>query len=194
MVLNWGGNSIFTFNLKGKGTIERGDMKIEIAIRTAIEYESKILAVYTQAADEVADARGKKILHMLADEEQGHLAYLQSKLRKWEDQGELQFDGLTSRLPSADLIRANANKISGEFSGKSLTRERQILERALKAEIETSKFYEGLVAELSGDNQQMFARFLEIENEHVQLVQAELDFAIQSGFWFDFAEIDMEAI
>ena len=169
-------------------------MKIEEAIKTAIEYETKILAVYTQAADDVEDARGKKVLHMLADEEQGHVTYLQDKLIKWQEQGVLNFDGLPSQLPSADLIRAKANKVGGEFSGKSLAHERQILERALKAEIETSNFYEGLVAGLAGDGQRMFARFLEIENEHLQLVQAELDFAAQSGFWFDFAEIDMETI
>ena len=169
-------------------------MKIEEAIRLAIEYETKILAVYIQATDEVKDARGKKVLLMLADEEQGHVAYLQDKLSTWQDQGVLHFDTLPSRLPAVDSIRAKANKIADKFSDKPLVRERQILERARKAEIETSKFYEGLVAELSDDCQKMFARFLEIENEHVQLVQAELDFITQSGFWFDFAEIDMEAI
>jgi rubrerythrin len=131
---------------------------------------------------------------MLADEEQGHVDYLQHKLKEWQDEGVLHFDRLSSRLPSAKRIRAETNKVSGEFSGKSLARERQILERALKAEIETSNFYESLVAGLSGDDQKMFERFLEIENEHQQLVQAELDFAAQNGFWFDFAEIDMEAL
>jgi len=169
-------------------------MNIEEAIKTAIEYETRILTVYTQAMKEVEDSRGKKVLHMLANEEQGHVDYLQHKLKQWQDQGVLKFEGLSSRLPSADRIRAEADKVSGEFSGKSLKRERQILERALKAEIETSNFYEGLVANLSDDGQRMFARFLEIENEHLQLVQAELDFAAQNGFWFDSAEIDMEAI
>jgi rubrerythrin len=168
-------------------------MEIEEAIKTAIEYETKILAVYTQAAGEVADARGKKILHMLANEEQGHVDYLQDKLKNWQEQGVLEFDGLASRLPSADRIDAEAAKIAGEFSGKSLKRERQILERALKAEIETSNFYEGLVSKLPEDGRRMFARFLEIEKEHQQLVQAELDFAARTGYWFDFAEIDMEA-
>jgi hypothetical protein len=31
-------------------------------------------------------------------------------------------------------------------------------------------------------------------HNHLQLVQAELDYIIRSGFWFDFAEIDMEAL
>ena len=169
-------------------------MNIEDAITAAIEFENKILAVYTQAAEEVQDARGKKVLRMLADEEKGHVAYLEDKLATWRNQGVLRFEGLPSRLPTADRVRSEAGRISQAFSGEPLARERQILERALKAEIETSKFYEGLVAELQDDGQRMFARFLEIENEHVQLVQAELDFAVNNGFWFDFAEIDMEAI
>ena len=169
-------------------------MQIEEAIQTAIEYESRILKIYVQSAQEVADERGKKVLGMLAAEEEGHLAYLKNKLKQWQEQGAVRFDSLPSRLPPHDAVRAEADKIADEFAGKSLTRERQILERALKAEIETSRFYEGLVSGLTGDARQMFARFLEIENEHLQLVQAELDFITQSGFWFDFAEIDMEAI
>lgn len=169
-------------------------MKIEEAIREAVEYETRILEIYTQAEQAVADARGRKVLHMLADEERGHVAYLQEKLKQWQNQGKLRFDTLPSRLPSLDSIHTEAGKIADQFSGKPLARERQILERALKAEIETSKFYEGLVAMLTGDGRRMFARFLEIENEHLQLVQAELDFVTRSGFWFDFPEIDMEAI
>ena len=38
----------------------------------------------------------------------------------------------------------------------------------------------------------MFARFLEIEDGHVAIVQAELDFISDNGFWFDFQEFDME--
>jgi len=35
-------------------------MIIEAAIKTAIEYETRILAVYTQATEKVEDARGQK--------------------------------------------------------------------------------------------------------------------------------------
>ena len=112
-------------------------MKIEEAIREAVEYETRILEIYTQAKQTVADARGKKVVGMLADEERGHVAYLQEKLKQWQDQGELHFDTLHSRLPTLDSIRTETGKIADQFSGNSLAGERQILERALKAEIET---------------------------------------------------------
>jgi len=38
----------------------------------------------------------------------------------------------------------------------------------------------------------MFARFLEIEENHIAAVQFELDYLTQSGYWFDFKEYDME--
>ena len=169
-------------------------MKIEEAIITAIEYETRILEMYTRIVQEVTDVRGQKVFGMLANEEHGHVAYLKDKLKQCQDQGVIRFDSLSSHLPALDSIRDEAEKVVDQFSGQPLTRERQILERALQAEIETSKFYENLVSTLSGEGRKMFARFLEIENEHLQLVQAELDFITHSGFWFDFPEFDMEEI
>ena len=169
-------------------------MKIEEAIQKAIEYETRILEMYTQAALEITDARGQKVFGMLADEERGHVAYLKGKLQQWHEQGTVHFDSLSSHLPDLDSIQAEVHKVSDRFSSKPLNRERQILEQALQAEMETSEFYENLVSTLTGDGCKMFARFLEIENGHLQLVQAELDFITHSGFWFDFPEFDMEAI
>ena len=35
-------------------------------------------------------------------------------------------------------------------------------------------------------------RFLEIENNHIRMVQFELDYVSKTGYWFDFKEFDME--
>lgn len=39
----------------------------------------------------------------------------------------------------------------------------------------------------------MFRHFLEIEDGHTAIVQAEIDALEGNGFWFDFAEFDLEA-
>ena len=39
-----------------------------------------------------------------------------------------------------------------------------------------------------------FARFLEIEENHIAAVQAELDYITNTGYWFDFKEFDMEEL
>ena len=38
-----------------------------------------------------------------------------------------------------------------------------------------------------------FALFLEIEEENLALVQAEIDAITGMGYWFDFREFDLEA-
>ncbi len=50
-----------------------------------------------------------------------------------------------------------------------------------------------MVAELDGPGQQMFARFLEIEQGHRTIVQAQLDAVSGLGYWFDIQEFRFEA-
>jgi hypothetical protein len=38
----------------------------------------------------------------------------------------------------------------------------------------------------------MFARFLEIENNHIKTIEFELDYISKTGYWFDVKEFDME--
>jgi hypothetical protein len=51
-----------------------------------------------------------------------------------------------------------------------------------------------MVNELPDQEQKMFARFLEIEDNHIDAVQAELDYITHTGYWFDFKEFDMEEL
>jgi len=48
-----------------------------------------------------------------------------------------------------------------------------------------------MVAEMKDEGRKMFARFVEIENGHIDMVQAELDYISGTGYWFDFKEFDM---
>jgi hypothetical protein len=45
---------------------------------------------------------------------------------------------------------------------------------------------------VEGPAKEMFQRFLEIEDGHVAMVQAEIDYLSDNGFWFDFTEFNME--
>ena len=80
------------------------------------------------------------------------------------------------------------------MSTKDLSSVKVILSRALKAEVETSNFYEKMVNEMTDEGQNMFSRFLEIEENHIAAVQAELDYITNTGYWFDFKEFDMEEL
>jgi len=42
------------------------------------------------------------------------------------------------------------------------------------------------------EHRPLFARFLDIEDGHVILVQAEIDALVGHGHWFDFMEFNLE--
>ena len=167
-------------------------MTIEEAIKIALEYETKIRDIYKEAVDKVSDPAGRRTLTMLRDDEENHIAYLKGRLELWEKTGTLSAKKLKTIIPPADVIQKETEKIATHMSQQFKTGEKEILSRALKAEIETSNFYQQMVDEMSGEGQQMFARFLEIEESHIAAVQFELDYVMKSGYWFDFKEFDME--
>ena len=169
-------------------------MTLEEAIKTALDYETRIRDIYREAAEKISDPRGKKILQLLGDDEQSHIEYLLDRLELWGKTGELSDKKLESSIPSIETIQKEVEKIKSHVSQENRRGEIEILSRALKAEVETSNFYERMVNELSDDGQRMFARFLEIEKNHIDAVQFELDYITKTGYWFDFKEFDMEEL
>lgn len=169
-------------------------MEIEKAIQTAIDYETKIRDIYRDAGQNVQDPEGKKFFKMMGDDEQYHLDYLMERLDLWRESGKLSVKKLRSAVPSKEIIQKETEKISDRMSTKDLSSVKVVLSRALQAEVETSNFYKKLVNEMTDESQKMFAQFLEIEENHIAAVQAELDYITHTGYWFDFKEFDMEEL
>ena len=170
-------------------------MTIEEAIQTALEYENRVHAAYLVAAKRAEDATAKRVFTVLADEERGHITYLQARLLEWQREGHLSEPTLRSALPSAERIQAGIKRLRSKVrqSGSSATDLIEALRQALAAEDETSSFYGQMVAELPKEGRALFARFLEIETGHSALAQAELDSLTKSGFCFDVEEFELEA-
>ncbi len=167
-------------------------MTLEEAIRNALTYEARIRDLYRDTADEIADPVGRKVFAALALDEQHHVDYLKDRLTHWQQTGVLDVKALDTVVPPREAIRREMARLKDRMPRKSLGDEKLVLSRALAVEVETSAFYQKLVDTLDGDGQRMFARFLEIEQGHIAMVQAELDFLSHTGFWFDFQEFDLE--
>ena len=167
-------------------------MTPEEAIKTAIEYETRIRDVYREAAETATNATGKRIFEALQQDEQNHIAYLKDRLDKWQAAGQLDIEGLQSALPSKVEINQEVDKLKTEMNRDDHKLEMQMMSKALQVEIETSRFYAKMVDTLPDPSRQMFARFLEIEEGHINIVQAELDYLTKTGYWFDIKEFDME--
>ena len=168
-------------------------MNIEEAIKTAIEYENKIVDLYRKAVADTDDPVGKKIMKILADEEVGHVAYLESRLEEWKKTGTVTAEKLDTAIPSREVIEKGMSGMEKKMSAEDRSGEIELLRKALDAEIEATKFYKKMVDELSDEAKALFARFVEIEEGHEAIVQSEIDSMTGLGYWFDFQEFNLEA-
>lgn len=169
-------------------------MNLEEAIKTAIDYEIRVRDAYVDAQKKVSgDAVGERIFKVLADEEQGHIDYLRSRLDEWNKSGKIEVEALATMIPGKDIIDAEVKKLEAPLDKGDRAAELDLMKGALVAEKETSDFYARMVKELPEADRPLFARFLEIEVGHQAIVQAEIDSLTGNGFWFDFQEINLEA-
>lgn len=166
---------------------------IEKAIVAAIGYENKVRDVYKDAVGKASDEVGRKVFQVLADEEQGHVDYLEHKLDQCRKSGVVEPEELKTKIPTKAAIEAGTKKLERKLDGVDRGAEVELLRKALAVEEETSDFYKRMVDELPPEGQAFFQPFIAIEDGHVAVVQAEIDAVSGMGFWFDFQEFDLEA-
>ncbi|MFU8769586.1 MAG: ferritin family protein [Desulfotignum sp.] len=165
----------------------------EEIFNTALSYEKKIRDLYRSAVETIEDPRGKKLFQALADDEQNHVAFLEYGLTVLRDETGLDMGkpGTAIPLPARDLekIREMAQQIPKNILGDL----KRVLNAALSLEMETSRFYHNAIQKVDqGPVRDILKKFYEIEQRHVEVVQIELDFASNNGYWFNFMETDME--
>ncbi len=169
-------------------------MELKEALAIALDYEHAVQKHYATGAAQVLDPRGKKVFQTLAREEAGHIAYLRSRLEEWTSHGTVATPELPTLLPATDWIEEARRQIAkGPAPTVAVEAELDLLKAALELERKTSGFYQQLVNEVDAQFRPLFSRFLEIEQGHLAIVQAEIDAITGTGTWFDFMEISLEA-
>ncbi|MGD2107828.1 MAG: ferritin family protein [Phycisphaerae bacterium] len=166
-------------------------MTIEEAIQTAIAFENQVRDVYTSAAEKASDATGERVFRVLADEEQRHVDYLEARLSEWRETGSIHPSALDTVVPSRDVLAEAASRVAEGMADVDRGTELAMLSKALEAERKTSSFYRKMVAELPAEGQQLFERFVTIEDGHLAIVQAEMDSLTGTGAWFDCFEVKL---
>jgi rubrerythrin len=169
-------------------------MDVHEALNIAIGFEHKVRDHYAAGAAKIFDARGKRLFEVFAQEEQRHVDYLESRVEEWKTTGKITNAELGTLLPPPEWIAQAKKKVETAPAGSiSIKEELDLLKVALDLEKQTSAFYRELVNTLPAGDRPMFARFLEIEDGHVALVQAEIDAIAGHGSWFDIMEFRLEA-
>lgn len=168
-------------------------MTLEEAIQAALEYERRVCHLYRRAARDPALAPGREFFGMMADEEEGHVAWLEERLAEWKRDGRVKPRRLDSTVPGAERLAARAESLdlAAAPPGASRSPEAQelaYLEEALVAETETSIFYERVVGELPEEQAELFRPFLEIEHGHRAFVEFQMDMVARLGEWWTDAD------
>ena len=170
-------------------------MNLEEAITTALEYEGRVHRTYSEAADQAEHDVARRVFTTLCHEEMEHITYLRERLEEWRSTGAVTVAKLDTVLVPKAAIEAGAATLRERLADggrKARGTEIESLKKALDVERETSAFYKQMVASLDGDGRRLFERFVEIEEGHVAIVQAEMDLVSGTGFWFDTAEFSLE--
>ena len=169
-------------------------MDVKEALTVAIDFEHKVRDHYFKGRDLILDPRGKAVFDTLAREEQGHVDYLESRLAEWHKTGKIQQVELPTILPSPEFVEQARERLEkGHDKNLPVQAEMDLLKVALDLERRASAFYGELVTTLPPGDRALFGRFMEIEQAHVLIVQAEIDALAGHGHWFDFMEFKLEA-
>jgi rubrerythrin len=167
-------------------------MTIEDAIKAAIQLEKKVHASYVMAASQAIHSTARSVFQILAVEELSHVTYLENRLAEWRKDGCLALEKLKTNLPSSERIRAylaiQPSKTIGPLDG--LQTDLHLLRQTLLVENETTAFYQKMVHDLPAEAQTLFFRFLDIEDEHLAVVQAEIDSVNHWGRWLDLKDLE----
>ncbi len=167
-------------------------MNSEEILTTALAYEKKIRDLYLDAVDTIDDERGKSFFKALADDEQSHVDFLTDNFERLKKSEGIDWDRLRSPLPDRQALEKKIEKMKDKIPERMLGDFKTVLSSALQLEIETSAYYRDACEKTQGEIKSVLEKFLEIEQNHVDLVQFELDLAAGSGHWLNFMEIDME--
>ncbi len=168
-------------------------LTIEEALKTAIKFETNVRNVYHEAMKEAKDSTGRRVFQILAKEEQGHLDYLDHRMEELKSTGNIKAADIESLIPPKEKIENQVAGLKKSLEKKVTDTELKLLKKAVEVEQQTSAFYRRMVDEMEGEAKKMFSKFMEIEEGHVAIVQAELDAAEGMGFFFDMEEFNLEA-
>jgi len=152
----------------------------------AIALEKRAQSNYNEAIGQVDDPSGKKILAMLAEEEEKHAQML-----------EQMKGGSYSELRGPSLLDEVRGMVEGavEVGRDSIFVDasmRDVLQRAMEIEQTTKKFYdEHAVASEDAKLKELFEKLASFELEHYQLVSSLARYYDRPSEWVESAEFGL---
>jgi len=161
------------------------------ALHIAIGNEKGACKRYLKFARHTKDERGRLVLMNLALDEMGHLEKLEKQLysmlegKPWvlPPSEEASHAVVETSDPEVDVLNVDIETLDDQ----------KALQVALEYEILAHKFY--MSQSRRSDEEELKNLFLSLaaeEENHIKIVQAEIDSIAENGFWFDYQEFSVE--
>lgn len=161
-------------------------MNVKDALSTALEYEKRARDDFRRFSEQSEDRNAKMFFEIMAREEQEHVEYLECRLAEWRKKGGISEAQLSTQVPKREWPGKESDivePVSGPARHPAI---REYLLTALRLEEEASEFYGRIVDSMDDPKARaVFRRFLEIEDGHTALVQAQIEYEEVTGDLFD---------
>lgn len=161
------------------------------ALEHAIEIEKGGMRAYMDFALKTSSSDGRDMFIWLAREEFSHMRLFESMLSAAAEATSGSFE-----IPASDVQRfmPQVKKVEKARGGKAEAHDADALQAALKMEKDTRDFYLDQSGKADDPKvKEVFKQLADVEQGHYDLIQAQLDFVSQTGFWFGMMEFDVES-
>ncbi|MBI5048834.1 MAG: ferritin family protein [Deltaproteobacteria bacterium] len=161
-------------------------------IKTAVRTEIEGYNFYITASNIIKDDHGKSVFRHLAKEELEHINTLTAISRSLESSGEwLAYQNALDFGRSSAPIFLEENELIKRL--KQNPSQLNAVTIAAEAEEKAVDFYSGLLKTANvPDEKVVLGKILDMEKNHLKLLRWERESIIQTGFWADFMEFNIE--
>jgi len=161
------------------------------AIKTAIQMELEGCDFYAKAAKTTGNEMGKAMFVQLAKDEMEHKRTFEAMFDKLADPSEWRkLAQQTPGVPELPVFKAKSKELQ---KSRGLLADANAVRVGIEKERLSIEYYEKAAHESDDDQAKLiFNNIKEQEEYHYNLLQAELDSIMGTGFWFDTAEFRMD--
>lgn len=170
---------------------ENSDELVEAA-KTAVQLEKDGNKFYKEAAEKAKNPHARKLFERLAEEETYHLGIFEKLVEQVA--GAMDWPTI---LKEAPVRRAPIfpTELKTKDEEKADIGERDSVRRALEFEYNALDFF---LTEAERAKhpvvREIFKRIADEERNHVNFLEAELDYVTKTGYWFDINELQLDGM
>ncbi len=161
-------------------------------LKKAIQLEKNGLKNYLKYARQTADIYGKNMFILLANDEFDHMTLLENVVADLDQHAPLK--EVRIDLSAIEKVVPKLREKDVLTKGTEGQDQLSALRTAVNLERDSIELYEKIRDQAEDPEVKRIAqRLVEMEESHYELIQAEIDAILGTGFWFGYKEFDLNA-